>query len=827
MALLLGIVLLTLSLPKPFTSRVYWNRFFTGSESQNDPPTASLFIHDNQEGLIEWALLLPPSSTTSGPFPAGLFMEPGSTAFADIDLDVTLNEYVGPAPPELTLGRPKIHTSLTGGRALYPLHWKERALKGMEISADFDASGRLQILRGPYIESWPSPPLNGTAQISEEKILGAAWAWLERNKITFDAVRGDTLWAGGAFWNISTEKWIGIRDVLIQISDPPADWLLGIDEETGDVIQAEDRLLFDTSYDHEGTGSVFAPNPIVMSGDDDIRWGDPVEEWVVTRRLTHLDGSGWLRGRYAAITTGLPPRTFRPNLQFIVESYHPGFEEVMAYFHITETADDLKTRGLLPGGDPFPVRVHASNLDNSWYRPSTGMIEFGDGGVPDAQDADIILHEFGHAVHDRLVPGFGEGQTIALSEGFSDYLACSYTGDPCLGEWDATYYSPPCLRKIDEFRIYPDDWTDRPHSDGLIWAGALWDIRQHLGEEAALDLALRAMARTSRWSSFVETAEILASLASNPPLSAPRSTPLIVRGILEERGLLIRRASVELAVADRLALPLLFPFPVGDKLSWGLEVLGDGKIILRDHPQSYESSSGDTTLEISTYVKPDHPPQRWEISYDIRPESVSIELKGLSDGLITQRSRAQLSQTGEILLSWGGEGQGLGAPGFVQIRSINAPPDTLDLMTELPMAVAGIYYQMRGPSSLGNGYLRLKPVPTPSSPPDSEPDSSGLWTAEWETHPEQPLPENRRFIFSKTPARAPLNVQYQLTQAGDFRLDLVDVGGRRVESLDLGHRSPGSYTWTLSSSDLSSGVYWIRMMNHSTTVASQKILILR
>src|SRR3712207_7035090 len=40
--------------------------------------------------------------------------------------------------------------------------------------------------------------------------------------------------------------------------------------------------------------------------------------------------------------------------------------------------------------------------------PFTKNVTFGNGGVDDAEDADIILHELGHAIHDNQVPGWGE-----------------------------------------------------------------------------------------------------------------------------------------------------------------------------------------------------------------------------------------------------------------------------------------------------------------------------------------------------------------------------------------------------------------------------------
>jgi hypothetical protein len=54
----------------------------------------------------------------------------------------------------------------------------------------------------------------------------------------------------------------------------------------------------------------------------------------------------------------------------------------------------------------------------------------------------------------------------------------------CVGEWDATSYSstnPPCLRRTDGAKIYPDDLTGSVHADGEIWSRALSDIRAALG----------------------------------------------------------------------------------------------------------------------------------------------------------------------------------------------------------------------------------------------------------------------------------------------------------------------------------------------------------
>jgi hypothetical protein len=117
-------------------------------------------------------------------------------------------------------------------------------------------------------------------------------------------------------------------------------------------------------------------------------------------------------------------------------------------------------------------------------------LNYGDGGVDDAEDADIIHHEAGHALQEDLIPGFGaSAEAGALGEGFGDYLAATRHAGlgafvECVGAWDATSYStdvPPCLRRVDGTKHYPEDIVGEVHADGEIWSAALWQIRQAQG----------------------------------------------------------------------------------------------------------------------------------------------------------------------------------------------------------------------------------------------------------------------------------------------------------------------------------------------------------
>jgi Zn-dependent metalloprotease len=126
-------------------------------------------------------------------------------------------------------------------------------------------------------------------------------------------------------------------------------------------------------------------------------------------------------------------------------------------------------------------------------------ITFGTGGVDDAEDNEVIWHEYGHAIQDDQVPGFGESEEAgAIGEGFGDYWAVTMsqatspntatTPWACVMDWDSTSYTtdtPHCLRRTDGPKIYPGDLDGEVHDDGEIWSHAIWDVNRALGRTAA------------------------------------------------------------------------------------------------------------------------------------------------------------------------------------------------------------------------------------------------------------------------------------------------------------------------------------------------------
>ena len=70
------------------------------------------------------------------------------------------------------------------------------------------------------------------------------------------------------------------------------------------------------------------------------------------------------------------------------------------------------------------VRINQWGADNSFATDHPKLeLRFGKGGVDDAEDAEVILHEYGHAIHFAQNFSFASSQAGAISEGFGDYWA--------------------------------------------------------------------------------------------------------------------------------------------------------------------------------------------------------------------------------------------------------------------------------------------------------------------------------------------------------------------------------------------------------------------
>jgi hypothetical protein len=251
-----------------------------------------------------------------------------------------------------------------------------------------------------------------------------------------------------------------------------------------------------------GTGTVFKVNPVQSSGDQtltdakDSAGAVPLSEYA-TVPLRNLDGSGHLVGAWANVRGNTGPAAYSTTNTFSYLRDDDRFEQVMAYFWVNQAQEYLQSLGfgrtLRPVNmESQDVRIDQYGVDNSYSTDKNDFLRFGKGGVDDAEDAEVIVHEYGHAVHDAQVPGFGTSEEAgSIGESFGDYLAVSVGlaadaqyGWPvkaeaaCPMDWDSASYTsaPHCIRRFDTGLTVADK-IGEVHFDGQIWSQAIWEIR--------------------------------------------------------------------------------------------------------------------------------------------------------------------------------------------------------------------------------------------------------------------------------------------------------------------------------------------------------------
>ena len=333
--------------------------------------------------------------------------------------------------------------------------------------------------------------------------------------------------------------------VLIPAWQPLGDWEVLVDAASGQALLARNLLKF-----VEGSGTVFDPNPVTTSGNSTLtdrhdRDYLALTQQLFVRPLSGLDGSGRLVGPYVTMA---PTKRQAHESEFTYDYTRSDgrFEQVMVYYHIDACQRYLQSLGFNNVNNrPQPVNVNGTGVDNSWYSPTTGIITYGRGGVDDAEDADVIMHEYGHAIQDNQVPDFGltlEGG--AMGEGFGDYLAATRYAEMnwawrvYIAEWDAVSYSPgspPYLRRVDSTKHYPEDMVGEVHADGEIWSACLWQMREALGAQAADEIIIESHFYLAPTSQFRDGAEAIILADHNLNEGANET---LIRDVFVERGIL-------------------------------------------------------------------------------------------------------------------------------------------------------------------------------------------------------------------------------------------------------------------------------------------------
>src|ERR1041384_3433154 len=115
-----------------------------------------------------------------------------------------------------------------------------------------------------------------------------------------------------------------------------------------------------------GTGRVFLPNPVADLQDQSLTDQKDADYPALQPAyhdvtLTNLDGSGFLRGNWAYVVSETGDPAYSPDNTFLYNRHDDRFEQVMAYFWITEAQKYIQSLGFGTGTYP-PVHMQSQRV---------------------------------------------------------------------------------------------------------------------------------------------------------------------------------------------------------------------------------------------------------------------------------------------------------------------------------------------------------------------------------------------------------------------------------------------------------------------------------
>jgi len=223
----------------------------------------------------------------------------------------------------------------------------------------------------------------------------------------------------------------------------------------GDVIKSVDALRYGAI-----NAFIFTPNPIVSSGSKYGQHfsdqGDAMQE-ALFKELRQVELHASTDNGHLIFSDSMlvlrnlsspnhPVDHFSQGVSLYDRS-KPNFEAVHCIYHIRQMCDYLKDLGYAHLITPVQIDPHA-HADGDYSSFTTALhppaLQFGTGGVDDAEDAQVIIHEYIHAVINTAAPKsyYGSERRI-VEEAICDYFALRYTellGNPKdvrVFSWDA------------------------------------------------------------------------------------------------------------------------------------------------------------------------------------------------------------------------------------------------------------------------------------------------------------------------------------------------------------------------------------------------------
>ena len=391
--------------------------------------------------------------------------------------------------------------------------WKNLPVYGAEITITINPQRKVTFVMNGYRyqanQASTSPAL--TPQQARQRVLD------------YLKVEGKIIEESNNLVIFQFQKKAGLyHKVNIVAEQPSGSWEAFVNAQTGEFLKIEDIAC----YHHEhgkvnppkapyppvnGMGNVFDPDPLSSAN---ATYGDPgfvdgsdatttqLDAQLQMKTLPDItfDGTNYqLKGPWAEIVDFEAPNKglfSQASSTWNFNRNDDAFEAVNCYYHVDASMRYLNvTLGLniIPFQYAGGVQIdpHGLNgVDNSHYLGGSGRIAMGEGGVDDAEDSGVIIHELGHGLHDWVTAG-SLSQVNGLSEGCGDYWTASYnrfkanwTSAQAPYNWTFIWdgHNPFWGGRIVNYAAtYPGGLVGAIHTDGQIWASAMMQVWDAIG----------------------------------------------------------------------------------------------------------------------------------------------------------------------------------------------------------------------------------------------------------------------------------------------------------------------------------------------------------
>jgi hypothetical protein len=306
------------------------------------------------------------------------------------------------------------------------------------------------------------------------------------------------------------------------------------EEELGTI----NTKLFFQAPDSQVKAQVFLVNPLntakqvygspyIDSNDLDVPQLNAERKWV--NMNVHFENGTFSlktdRYSFGQISNPVtaPTTTQSDTFSFLRSQYQ--FEDVNAFYHITNMSDYVDALGFesaLP--NKLVIDAHGYNngdFSSFNYGVTPVELEFGEGGVDDAEDGEIVVHEFSHALsYFAGGDSYENGRDrAAMEEGNADYFSASYSKAYTDFAWKKMFNwdgHNPFFQGISiGTRLqYPQQMTGNSNADREMWSTPLMCIYDKIGRGPSDSLVLEHLYYQFKTATIPDMANILLTVDS-------------------------------------------------------------------------------------------------------------------------------------------------------------------------------------------------------------------------------------------------------------------------------------------------------------------------